>query len=121
MRSRLSLRAIWLLITLLSARGESPRLVSVRKIWDQGQHNAFTDLIRFRGEWFATFRESGDHVAGDGKIRVLRSKDGDRWESAALLEEEGIDLRDPKLSMTPGGGLMIVAGGSVYQGTKVLK
>src|SRR3954453_13140835 len=121
MRYRLSVLAIWLFMSLWSARAESPRLVSVRKIWDQSQHNAFTDLIRFRGEWFATFRESGDHVGGDGKVRVLRSKDGDRWESAALLTEEGIDLRDPKLSVAARGGLMIVAGGSVYQGTKVLK
>jgi len=52
---------------------------------------------------------------------VLTSKDGDTWESAALLAEDGIDLRDPKLSVTAEGRLMIVAGGSVYQGTKVLK
>jgi hypothetical protein len=103
------------------AHAESPQLLSVKKIWDQGQHNAFTDLIRFRGEWFSTFREADDHVGGDGKLRILKSKDGDRWESAALLQENGIDLRDPKLSMTADGRLMIVAGGSVYKGTKVLQ
>jgi len=100
---------------------ESPRLVSVKKIWDQGSHNAFTDLIRFRGDWFATFREADDHVGGDGRIRVLRSRDGDRWEPSAVLEDKGIDLRDPKLSITADGRLMIVAGGSVYEGTRTLK
>jgi hypothetical protein len=38
-----------------------------------------------------------------------------------LLVEDGIDLRDPKLSITAEGSLMVVAGGSVYRGgTKLL-
>lgn len=102
-------------------RAAAPEIVSVKKVWDQGNHNAFTDLIRFREAWFCTFREADDHVGGDGRLRVITSRDGEAWESAALLAEEGIDLRDPKLSITPDGRLMIVAGGSVYQGTKVLK
>src|SRR4051812_21563475 len=76
-------------------------LVSVRKIWDAGAHNAFTDLIRFNGKWFCTFRESEAHVGGDGNIRVITSTNGEQWESAALLSEAGVDLRDPKLSITP--------------------
>ncbi|MBK9167534.1 MAG: exo-alpha-sialidase [Bryobacterales bacterium] len=98
-----------------------PEIVSLEKIWDQGSHNAFTDLIRFQNQWFCTFREADDHVGGDGKIRVLVSRDGSAWQSAALLEEKDIDLRDPKLSVTPDGRLMVVAGGSVYLGTKDLK
>jgi hypothetical protein len=98
----------------------APELVSVEKIWDQGRHNAFPDLLRWRGKWYATFREGDAHVGGDGKLRVLESADGKAWESAALIAEAGIDLRDPKLSVTPDDRLMIVAGGSVYEG-KVLK
>ncbi len=93
---------------------------AVRKIWDAGRHNAFTDLIRFRDRWYCTFREGDAHVGGDGKLRVLTSVDGEKWESAALLAEKGIDLRDPKLSITADGRLMIVAGGSVYDGKKLL-
>ena len=96
-------------------------IVSVKKIWDQGNHNAFTDIIRFDNRWYCTFREADDHVGGDGRIRVLASKDGEKWESSAVLTEAGIDLRDPKFSITPDKRLMIVMGGSVYQGTKVLK
>ncbi len=95
-------------------------LVSVQKIWDRGAHNAFTDLIRFRDRWFCTFREAEGHVKGDGRLRVLTSDDGQTWQSAALLAEDGIDLRDPKLSVTPDGRLMIAAGGSVYREGKLV-
>lgn len=98
------------------AEAGQPKLISVKKIWDKGRHNAFTDLIRFRKKFFCTFRESDAHVGGDGRLRVLVSSNGENWKSAALLAEKGIDLRDPKLSITSDGRLMIVAGGSVYKG-----
>src|SRR5690348_10048277 len=101
-------------------RAEEPRLISVTMIWDQGKHNAFTDLIRWRDKWYCTFREADAHVGGDGKLRLLESSDGKTWQSVALLAEEGIDLRDPHLSITPDDRLMIVAGGSVYKGTKTI-
>jgi hypothetical protein len=121
MLCRLCLAAIWIIVCSPGARCQSPQVISVKKIWDQGRHNAFTDLIGYRGEFFAAFREADDHVGGDGKLRVLKSNDGETWASAALLDENGIDLRDPKLAVTATGRLMIVAGGSVYQGAKVLK
>ena len=96
-------------------------LLSTEMIWDKGDHNAFTDLIRYKGRWICTFRESEAHVGGDGKIRVLESNDSKKWASAALIAETGTDLRDPKLSIARDGRLMIVAGGSIYDGTKVLK
>ena len=95
--------------------------VSVRKIWDSAPHNAFTDLVRFHDEWLCVFREADAHVGGDGKVRVIVSRDGERWESAALIAEEGIDLRDPKLCVTPDDRLMLTLGGSVYHGTKQLQ
>src|SRR5437762_5761881 len=108
-------------IAPLAALAADPEIVSVVKIWDRGKHNAFTDLIRWRDKWYCTFREADAHVGGDGKLRVLESMSGDKWESVALVPEDGIDLRDPKLSITPDDRLMIVAGGSVYGGTTVLK
>lgn len=94
----------------------NPVLLDCYKIWDQAPHNAFTDLIRFKHCWFCTFREGERHVYGeDGKIRIIVSKNGRKWEPAALIDDPGIDLRDPKLSETPDGRLMLVAGGSVYK------
>lgn len=93
----------------------SLEVASVQNVWDQAEHAAFTDLIRFRDTWYLAFRESDTHQWGDdGVIRLLRSSNGSQWETAALFAEEGIDLRDPKLSETPDGRLMLLMGGTVY-------
>ena len=99
---------------------QSPKLIEVAKIWDKGKHNAFTDLVRWRDKWYCVFREADGHVGGDGRLRVLESADGKAWTPVGLVEEEGIDLRDPHFSVTSDDRLMIVAGGSVYKGTKTL-
>ncbi len=89
-----------------------PQIISVRKIWDRGAHNAFTDLVRFKGSWFCAFREGEMHAGAAGRVRVLESTDGSAWTSAALLSEDGVDLRDPKLSVAPGRKLMLLMGGT---------
>jgi hypothetical protein len=95
----------------------TPTIVSVARIWDAAPHNAFTGLARWRGRWWCTFREASAHVPGtNGKIRVIASDDGETWDSAALLAEPGIDLRDPKVSVAPGDRLMLSYSGSVYGG-----
>ncbi|MGE3803081.1 MAG: sialidase family protein [Gemmataceae bacterium] len=96
-----------------AATAEGFKVVEVKKVWDQAPHNAFTDLIRFHDRWFLSFREAETHVKGDGQIRVLTSTDGKKWEAAARIGQKGIDLRDPKLSITPDDRLMIVGGAAV--------
>ena len=97
---------------------EQTRIVSVERIWDRAEHSAFTDLIRFEGDLYCTFREGSGHVPGqNGVIRVIRSRDDMNWESVALLAEPHVDLRDPKLSLTPDGRLMLNTGASYYHGS----
>ncbi|MFO0907221.1 MAG: sialidase family protein [Isosphaeraceae bacterium] len=92
-------------------------LVSVRKIWSGAGHNAFTGLIRHRDRWLCVFREGSGHIPGtDGQIRVIASPDGKAWSSVAALTLDGVDLRDPKISLMPDGRLMILMGGSIYSG-----
>jgi hypothetical protein len=86
--------------------------VEVRKIWDAAPHNAFTDLIRFRGRWYCVFREGKAHVSPDGAVRILTSRDGRDWTSAGQLRHPNADLRDPKLTVTPQNLLMITAAGA---------
>ena len=83
--------------------------IEVNKIWDQGPHNAFTDLVRFNNAFYCTFREGTTHVKGwDGKARVLKSTDGKTWTSVALLKMDNRDVRDPKISITPDQRLMVL-------------
>ncbi len=95
----------------------APVLVSVRRIWNRAPHSAFTDLVRFRGKWLCVFREAQGHAGDAGRIRVLESPDCGAWKTAALLSERGVDLRDPKLSVAPGGRLMLVCGGTAAGGS----
>lgn len=98
-----------------------PSIRSVKRIWDQAEHNALTDLIFFQGRFYCTFRESDTHVFGkDGIIRVLTSLDGSQWSSHSIIEKEGVDLRDPKLSVTPEQQLMLLLEEVVYEEEKAL-
>lgn len=90
-------------------------LTSTQKVWDKIEHAAFTDLLYHNGTWFLAFRESDQHAAGkDGVIRILHSQDGENWNTASIIRKKGIDLRDPKLSITPEGNFHLVIGGSEY-------
>ena len=93
---------------------------SVEKIWDNGSHCAFTSLIFFNGRYYCSFREGASHIfdkegKAEGKVRILSSEDGQKWESVAFVGKEGVDLRDPKLSITPDGRLLVTIGGSIYR------
>lgn len=99
----------------------NPKLTSVQKIWSHADHNALTDLIFFKNAWYCIFREASHHVYGNnGVIRLIKSHDGQNWESICERELEGIDLRDPKLSITPDGRLMMLVGGTIYEGKKYI-
>ncbi len=100
-----------------SAQDTEARLVEHRRIWDSAPHNAFTDLTHFRGKWFCVFREGSAHVSEDGTIQVLWTKNGHWWEPCARLRMEGLDLRDPKVSVSPDGKeLVVLAGAAARKG-----
>lgn len=108
-----------LLLTLLiagsSLRAEEAEIVEVQKIWDKAPHNAFTDLIRFKDRWYCVFREGQKHVSADGALRVLESKDGKTWTSAALITSDTGDLRDAKITVTPDDKLMLSGASALHQ------
>ncbi len=98
------MRSFLFLLTSLAALA-----LDSSRIWDSAPHSAFTDLIRHKGRWVCTFREGRGHVSADGSIRVIASKDGKKWESIAHLTNPNFDLRDPKITHTPDGRLMLTA------------
>jgi len=72
------------------------RLVNLSRIFFDGNHNAFTDVCRFRGDYYVTFRHSTRHIHPDGRALILRGLDGGaRWMVAGTVYA-GLDTRDPK-------------------------
>ncbi len=99
--------------------------IRVSRIWDSEKHCAFTSLAEFGGRYYVAFREAGSHIfeadgSARGQIRILRSRNGRKWKSVACLSKEGYDLRDPSLSVTPDGRLLVSMGGSVYVDRKLV-
>jgi len=97
-----------------------PYEIPVTKTWNDDHHNGMGSLINFKGFFYCSFRQGSDHYGGkDGVVRIVRSKEGLKWESVTVLKKEGYDLRDPHLSVTPEGKIMVIMGCSVYKNRKL--
>lgn len=97
------------------------RLISVKKIWDQAPHNAFTGLTRYNDRWFCIFREGEDHASLDGDLRLISSSGGEEWQSVGLFKSPHphlTDMRDGKVDIAPDGRLMIIGAAAVHGGCK---
>ena len=73
---------------------------SIRKIYSDGRHNAFTDIEYWKGHYYVAFRNAGRHaVPGDyGDVLVIRSHDLKSWNVCARLSAgDDHDDRDPHL------------------------
>ncbi len=76
----------------------SLRIESVWKAFDDGAHDAFTDLCRFQGRLYLTFRScpDGHGVSPNAKVVVLASDDdGAQWEPVFEFCVQDRDTRDP--------------------------
>jgi hypothetical protein len=73
------------------------RVTNVRRAFHNGEHNAFTDLVRFKGRFYLTFRScpDGHMVFPSSSIIVLASDDGDDWEQVHRFSVPKRDTRDP--------------------------
>lgn len=78
---------------------EPPRVevTNVRRVFHNGEHNAFTDLIRFNDRLFLTFRScpDGHMVHPTSSIIVLSSEDGQDWQQVHRFRVSKRDTRDP--------------------------
>jgi len=82
-----------------AASTDLPRLhvLSVRRVYDQGPHNAFTDLCQFGGRYYLTFRNcpDGHMVHPTSSILILASEDGQQWKQVHRFHVDKRDTRDP--------------------------
>lgn len=101
---------------------DGPRVTvsTVRRVFHNGEHNAFTDLCRFRGQLYLTFRScpDGHMVHPTASIIVLRSPDGEKWEQVHRFRVELRDTRDPHFLVFQ--NKLFVYTGTWYSGKKTL-
>ena len=97
--------------------------IPVSKIWNVEEYSAFTDLLRFNNAFYCSFRVGVKHAGYEdyGKVRIIKSLDGVNWKSIALLGINNLDLRDPKLSVTPDGEIMVIMAGAFFDETNLIK
>lgn len=102
--------------------GDLPRVTvsSVRRIFHNGEHNAFTDLVRFKGKLYLTFRScpDGHMVNPTASIIVLTSDDGKEWRQAHRFSVALRDTRDPHFLVF--NNRLFVFTGTWYSGATTL-
>jgi hypothetical protein len=96
------------------------RVASVRRVFHNGEHNAFTDLCRFRGQLYLTFRScpDGHMVHPTSSIIILSSPDGSRWNEVHRFRVPERDTRDPHFLVFH--ERLFVYTGTWYSGAKTL-
>jgi len=93
--------ALALAFATLAQAADTPPQVTVsnlRRVFHNGEHNAFTDLCRFRDQLYLTFRScpDGHGVSPTASVIILRSKDdGATWEPVHRFSVKERDTRDP--------------------------
>ncbi len=114
--------ALALMLTFILNDYIQAQAIEAYRIYADSNHNAFTSLVKFDDNYYCAFRSGERHVYGrDGIIKIIRSRDARNWSDHQIITLPGYDLRDPKLSITPDGRLMLLCGGSVYQGQELLR
>jgi len=97
------------------------QVTSVRRVFDNGEHNAFTDLCRFQGRYYLTFRScpDGHGVNPTSSIIVLASEDTISWQQVHRFRVAKRDVRDPHFLVFR--GRLFVYSGAWYCGDSAPK
>jgi hypothetical protein len=118
----------YLLLVLVSAlptgetQAEVPQVQvsNIRRVFDNGDHNAFTDLVRFQDRYYLTFRScpDGHMVHPTSSIIILVSDDLKSWQQVHRFSVKHRDTRDPHFLVF--GGRLFVYTGTWYSGATTL-
>lgn len=114
----IKLYILFLILLLLAScsdggNKEDSYMITVDKVYGDGsKYCAFTSLVKRGAFYYLAFREGESHVGeGDyGIIRIMRSRDAEKWEQYQMIKADNVDLRDPNLTVTPNGHLLLLCG-----------
>ena len=102
--------------------GDLPKVSvsNIRRAIHNGEHNAFTDLVRYQGRYYLTFRScpDGHSVHPTASIIVLSSADAEQWEQVHRFRVPKRDTRDPHFLVFR--GKLFVYTGTWYSGERSL-
>ncbi|NUQ66233.1 MAG: hypothetical protein HUU20_27550 [Pirellulales bacterium] len=92
------------------------KVTNVRRVFHNGEHNAFTDLIRWQDKFWLTFRScpDGHMVHPTSSILVLSSDDTRQWKEEHRFSVPNRDTRDPHFLSFQ--GKLFVYTGTWYSG-----
>lgn len=70
---------------------------NVHQVFDNGEHNAFTDMIEFKGKYYLTFRTcpGGHMLFPTSRILIMQSDDAKTWQQVDEFSVPKRDVRDP--------------------------
>lgn len=96
--------------------GPKIRVENVRRVFHNGEHNAFTDLIRWKDKFWLTFRTcpDGHTVSSTSSIMILSSDDAKTWDIVHEFSVPLRDTRDPHFLAFK--GKLFVISGTWYSG-----
>lgn len=105
----------------LYAEAPKVKIVSINRIFDNGEHNAFTDMCRYKGYIYLAFRScpDGHGVNATSSIIVMRSKEGKKWIEINRFSVEYRDTRDPHFLLFK--DKLFVYTGTWYYGDQKIK
>jgi hypothetical protein len=81
----------------------------LKKIGNKADHNAFVDLVEFNHQLYCCYREAENHISAQGRVCILTLNKNGEVCAVNRLQMTNVDLRDPKLSITPDGQLLLIA------------
>lgn len=96
----LLLVSLWLMLPHLHSNAATPavQVSNIRRAFHNGEHNAFTDLVQFKGSLYLCFRScpDGHMVFNSSSVIILHSGDeGKSWRQALRFSVPQRDTRDP--------------------------
>lgn len=103
---------------------DAQTIISNDLIWHGENYASFTSLVFYKGNFYCSFRNANKHADSSGNdcgiIKIIRSKKGDVWEEYMTFCENGCDLRDPQLSITPDNVIMLITNKVQYKDGHVI-